>query len=204
MIIKICGITNRGDALAAVAGGVSAVGFNFYTASPRYIEPEDAARISEALPPSVLRVGVFVNAPAEEIFRIRRIAGLHIAQLHGDEAPESVPTGIRVWKALRVDGSFGPAAMDPYDPYDVEAFLLDAPSEAYGGSGRTFDWSKACGADRRIVLAGGLDESNVGAAIRMVRPWGVDACSRLESSPGRKNHERLAGFLRAALAAEAR
>ncbi|MFB3776449.1 MAG: N-(5'-phosphoribosyl)anthranilate isomerase [Bryobacteraceae bacterium] len=201
MMVKICGITNPEDALAAVAGGASAVGFNFYPASPRYIEPELAARISEALPPAVLRVGVFVNAPREVIFRIQEIAGIHVAQLHGDEAPDTVPKGIRVWKALRVNGGFGSASMEPYK---VEAFLLDAPSDVYGGSGRIFDWSKACGARHRIVLAGGLDESNVGEAIRLVRPWGVDACSRLESAPGRKDHTRLASFLKAALAEEAR
>jgi phosphoribosylanthranilate isomerase len=200
MMVKICGITNREDALAAAESGASAIGFNFYTASPRYIAPEEAARISEVLPAVVLKVGVFVNAPREEIFRVQEIAGLHVAQLHGDEPPGSVPKGMRIWKALRVDDSFGPLKMEPYH---VEAFLLDAPSEFRGGSGRTFDWSKACGTGRRIVLAGGLDETNVGEAIRVVRPWGVDACSRLEIAPGRKDHARMTLFLRAALVEEA-
>jgi phosphoribosylanthranilate isomerase len=196
MMVKICGITNSEDALAAAGGGAGAIGFNFYPASPRYIAPEQAARISAMLPAEVCRVGVFVNAPPDEIARVQRLAGLDVAQLHGDEPPEALPSGIRVWKALRVDDSFGPSKMEPYD---VEAFLLDAPSAAYGGSGRRFDWAKARHTGRKIILAGGLDETNVREAIRLVRPWGVDACSRLEAAPGRKDHARLARFLQAAL-----
>jgi phosphoribosylanthranilate isomerase len=196
MMVKICGITNREDALAAAEGGASALGFNFYLRSPRYVTPEVAASIIQALPPDVWKVGVFVNAPAREIARIRAVARLDVAQLHGDEPPGSLPSGVRVWKALRVDDSFDPAMMDPYD---AEAFVLDAPSGVYGGTGRTFDWSKATGAGRKIILAGGLDAENVTAAIRLVRPWGVDACSRLETAPGRKDHAKLARFLKAAL-----
>lgn len=196
MIVKICGITNREDALAAAEGGASALGFNFYPHSPRYVTPEVAAGIIQALPPGVWKVGVFVGAPTSEIARIRAVAGLDVAQLHGDEPPSSMPSGLRVWKALRVDDSFEPAMMDPYD---VEAFLLDAPSGVYGGTGRTFDWSKATGANRKIILAGGLDAENVASAIHLVRPWGVDACSRLETAPGRKDHARMARFLKAAL-----
>jgi phosphoribosylanthranilate isomerase len=196
MMVKICGITNPEDALAAAGGGAAAIGFNFYPASLRYIAPEAAARISEALPPGVWRVGVFVNTPPGEIARIQKLAGLDVAQLQGDEPPSALPMGIRVWKALRVDDFFSPLKMEPYQ---VEAFLLDTPTRAYGGSGRTFDWSKAQHTGRRIVLAGGLDETNVREAIRVVQPWGVDACSRLESTPGRKDHARMARFLRAAL-----
>ena len=87
------------------------------------------------------------------------------------------------------------------DAYEVEAFLLDAfDPGAPGGTGRTWDWRTSSLGDRRIVLAGGLDERNVGEAIRRVRPWGVDACSRIESAPGRKDHARMAAFIRAALA----
>ena len=196
MMVKICGITKREDALAATEGGASALGFNFYPRSLRYVTPEAAADIIETLPPGVWKVGVFVNAPAREIARIREVAGLDIAQLHGDEPPGSMPSGVRVWKALRVDDSFQPAMLDPYD---VEAFVLDAPSEVYGGTGRTFDWSKATRTNRKIILAGGLDAENVTSAIRLVRPWGVDACSRLETEPGRKDHLKMARFLKAAL-----
>lgn len=197
MIVKICGITNREDAQAAVDGGATALGFNFYEKSPRYIAPGDAASILERLPAGVWKVGVFVNASPAELARIRKAAGLDIVQLHGDETPADLPAEGRVWKALRVDGTFDPARMDAYR---AEAFLLDTPSEEiYGGTGRTFDWTKVTGAGRRIVLAGGLDAENVRAAIERVRPWGVDACSRLEISPGRKDHLKVARFLRAAL-----
>jgi phosphoribosylanthranilate isomerase len=199
MMVKICGITNREDARAAVECGAGALGFNFYPASPRYIRPEEAARIGAELPPGVWKVGVFVNETTPEIARICRAAGLDVAQLHGDEPPEALPEGMRIWKALRVDESFRPARMEPYE---VEAFVLDAPTEAYGGSGRTFEWSKARGTGRKVVLAGGLEESNVRQAIRLVRPWGVDACSSLEIAPGRKDQARMARFVKAAFSEE--
>lgn len=192
MMVKVCGITNREDAMAAVEAGAGALGFNFYPRSPRYIAPAEAAAI--AVPPGVLRVGVFVNES-----RVREIvaeAGLDIAQLHGNET--EAPEGVRVWKAFRVNNEF---RLEDIETFPAEAFLLDTPTELYGGSGHTFDWSRARGASRRILLAGGLDADNVETAIRVARPWGVDACSRLESSPGRKDHSRMARFIAAALAA---
>lgn len=201
MIVKICGITNPEDAQAAVDGGVTALGFIFYQKSPRYIAPEDAAKIIERLPAGVWKVGVFVNVAPAEVARIRKTAGLDIVQLQGDEPPADLPAEGRVWKTLHVDEAFNTAGMDAYR---AEAFLLDTPSEGdYGGTGRTFDWTKATGIGRRIVLAGGLDAENVREAIERVKPWGVDACSRLESSPGRKDHIKVARFLKAALAEEA-
>ena len=194
MMVKICGITNREDALAAVECGAGALGFNFYPASPRYIRPEEAARIGAELPPGVWRVGVFVNETTREIARISKAAGLDVAQLHGDEPPSAAPAGARYWKAFRVDERFRPELMDNYQ---AEAYLLDSSG---GGSGQTFDWERARGIGRRIVLAGGLDASNVRAAIEAVRPWGVDACSRIESAPGRKDHAKMKEFLKAALA----
>jgi phosphoribosylanthranilate isomerase len=191
MMVKICGITNADDALAAAAAGATALGFNFYPPSPRFIQPEAAARIIEGLPREVWKVGVFVDMLPHEIARVQRIAALDVAQLHGDEPPDQLPSGIRVWKAFRIDAA-------GLEAYRAEAFLLDAPSDVYGGTGRTFDWTKAVGTGRKIILAGGLDEDNVGAAIRQVRPWGVDACSRLESAPGRKDHARMARFVQAA------
>ena len=194
MIVKVCGITNREDALAAVEAGAGALGFNFYPKSPRYIVPAEAAAISASLPAGVLKVGVFVNEP--RVVEIVNEAGLDIAQLHGDET--EVPPGVRVWKAFRVNEQF---RLEDLESFPAEAFLLDTPTEFYGGSGHTFDWSRAQGASRRILLAGGLDAENVGTAIRMAQPWGVDACSRLETSPGRKDHSRMARFIAAALAA---
>ena len=197
MMVKICGIMNRDDALAAIDGGAAALGFNFYPGSPRYIPPQEAARIIEALPASACKVGVFVNESPESVRELVGNTGLDVAQLHGQEEAAALPQGIRVWKALRVDASFGPRKLAPFD---VEAFLLDAPApHVYGGSGSTFDWSKAAGLGGKIILAGGLDAANVREAIRRARPWGVDACSRLESAPGRKDHGKMLAFLKAAL-----
>ncbi len=194
MMVKICGITNREDALAAVEGGAAALGFNFWPRSPRAVTIEHAAELMAALPAGVLKAGVFVNQP--EAGEIARCLGLDVVQLCGEETPADYPSGVRVWKAVRVGENF----MLPDCP--AEALLLDGPAGAlHGGSGRTFDWRLAAGAARKIILAGGLDASNVREAIAAARPWGVDACSRLESSPGKKDHVKMAAFLKAALAA---
>ncbi len=191
MMVKICGITNREDALAAIEGGAAALGFNFYPGSPRYIDPERAAVIAAGL--AVVKVGVFVNESPARIGEIARHAGLDVAQLHGAETEADYPQGIRVWKAARVDETFRIADLDALP---AEAFLLDSPGG--GGTGRTFDWSRAAGSKRRIILAGGLDASNVKQAIAAARPWGVDVCSRIESAPGRKDHVKMAQFLKEA------
>jgi phosphoribosylanthranilate isomerase len=138
MMVKICGITNREDALAAIEGGAGALGFNFYAASPRYIAPEEAAEIGAGLPmwPAVWKVGVFVDEAPERILRIARQVGLDVAQLHGGEAPENYPLGIRVWKAIRVRDGQVPEVLD----CPAEALLLDGPA-----SGENFDWRKIPG-----------------------------------------------------------
>ncbi len=196
MMIKICGITNLDDARAAVENGATALGFNFFPASPRFVTPEDAGRVMASLPPTVCKVGVFVNVPPDQVAATARALALDVAQLHGDETPAQFPPDIRVWKAVRVDAGFKPEALDAYP---AEAILLDsAATGVYGGSGQTFDWSRATGSKCKIVLAGGLDADNVARAIEQARPWGVDACSRIESSPGKKDHARMAAFLKAA------
>lgn len=194
MMVKICGITNRTDALAAIECGASALGFNFWRKSPRYLAPERAAEILAGLPDTVWKVGVFVNEPPERVSTLAAELRLDAVQLHGDQA---FPAGLRVWKAMAVDSAFRPELLDGYA---VEAFLLDAPSGAlHGGTGRSFDWRRVAGLRHKIILAGGLDADNVREAIRTARPWGVDACSRLESAPGRKDHRKMAAFVKAAL-----
>ncbi len=194
MMVKICGITNREDALAAIEGGASALGFNFWPKSPRYVSPERAAELLAVLPGVVWRVGVFVNEPPETVAQMAEELGLDVVQLHGEAA---APAGLRVWRALPVDAAFRAELLDLYP---AEAFLLDAPAGAQiGGTGRSFDWRRAAGLKHRIILAGGLDADNVREAIRTARPWGVDACSRLESAPGKKDHRKMAAFLKAAL-----
>ncbi len=193
-MIKICGITLLDDALAAAESGASAIGFNFYRPSPRYVSPEAAAEIAARLPASVWKTGIFVNEPAEAIERIARQVGLDIVQLYGD----SCAAGFRVWRARSVDTSFSPESVEN-EP--GEAVLLDTGSTSLlGGTGETFNWSIASGLKKKIILAGGLDASNVRDAIRMARPWGVDAASRLESAPGRKDREKMRQFVKAALA----
>jgi phosphoribosylanthranilate isomerase len=201
MIVKICGITNLDDAQAAISGGANALGFNFYPRSTRYIGIGDATRLITQLPPDVLKIGVFVNEPGARVVDLVKRIGLDVAQLHGDETPEQYPAGVRVWKAARVDEQF---TLGAWASCPAEALLLDsAPNGGYGGSGQTFDWARAIGGSRQIVLAGGLDENNVREAILQVKPWGIDACSRLECTPGRKDHARMAAFLKAATEATA-
>lgn len=194
MIVKVCGITNPEDGAAAIAGGATAIGFNFYPRSPRYIAPEKAAEIESAR--GVRRVGVFVNEARAYVEQIARIARLDVVQLHGDETPADYPTALVVWKAARVAAGFD---FSRYDDCPAEALLLDGPAaDLYGGAGKTFDWTLAGVTTRRIILAGGLDASNVAQAIALVHPWGVDACSRIESAPGKKDHRKMTEFLEAA------
>ena len=199
MMVKICGITNREDAQAAVDAGASALGFNFWRDSPRYISPTGASLITENLPGTILKVGVFVDETPDVIAKIALQAHLDVAQLHGDsECP-----ALRQWRACFVSEALD---VDFLSDPDAEAFLLDtASAELRGGTGRTFRWSLARDAagrmGKKIVIAGGLDADNVQTAIAEAQPWGVDACSRLESSPGRKDHVKMQMFIRAALAA---
>jgi phosphoribosylanthranilate isomerase len=191
MMVKICGITNREDALAAVDAGASAIGFNFYRESPRYISHTGAAMISEKIPADVWKVGVFVNESPETIAKTVIEAGLDVAQLHGS----SDARGVRIWRAMSPVDVVALALFG-----DVEAVLIDSPSdEAYGGTGETWDWSKTPELKPKIIIAGGLDAGNVRLAIEQARPWGVDACSRIEKSPGLKDHYKMRNFILAAL-----
>ncbi len=201
-MIKVCGITTLTDALAAAEAGVDALGFNFYKGSKRYITPEAAVRLTEAVGDGILKVGVFVNEPAAAVEETVRMCGLDVAQLHGDEQPQDAPSGVRVWKAFRVgDGFDVAAAVSSFAP--AEAFLLDGPAGSeYGGGGVPFLWQVALGAPAKVILAGGLDGGNAGAAIAAARPWGVDACSKLESAPGVKDHAKMREFISAARAAQ--
>ena len=191
MILKICGITNQEDATAAVEGGATAIGFNFYRRSPRYLAPERAAAIQSA--PGVRRVGVFVDEARERVEEIARIAALDVAQLHGSETPADYPTSLAVWKAVRVGDV---CDLSRFRDCPAEALLLDGPA-----SGIAFDWRLAVRAPKPVILAGGLDAANVAEAVALAHAWGVDACSRIESAPGKKDHRKMNEFLQAAKAA---
>lgn len=200
--VKICGITNLDDALAAVDAGAEALGFNFWPRSPRYISPANAREITDQLPPSVLRVGVFVNEELQSLLRVASEANLNAIQLHGDETPDYCKhlTGRYVIKAF---GATNQINWDAVDRYNVDAIMLDSKDDILrGGTGRVFDWNLAQ-RERQSVkspalfLAGGLSPENVGVAIATVRPYAVDACSSLETTPGKKNHERVRAFINA-------
>jgi phosphoribosylanthranilate isomerase len=192
MMVKICGITNREDAMAAIEAGASAIGFNFYRESPRYISPTGASMIAAKIPANVWKVGIFVHETPETIARIALDAALDVAQLYGI----SQARGIRVWRAVRANESL----LSHVNDETAEAVLLDTPSDdLYGGTGTSFDWSRAKGLPKHIIIAGGLDAENVRRAIEQAQPWGVDACSRLEKSPGLKDHDKVREFVKAAL-----
>jgi phosphoribosylanthranilate isomerase len=200
-ILKICGITSVADALASIERGATALGFIFFSGSPRYVRPQQAALIAACVPPTVLRVGLFVNESAETIRSIAAAVRLNVVQLHGDETPQDCEqlNGLRVWKAFRVSETFDAARLAAYS---CEAFLLDAESKdgTLGGTGRTFPWGKAAEAKQygRVIVAGGLDGGNVADLIRQVDPWGVDACSKLETQPGVKDPEKVRLYIEAA------
>jgi phosphoribosylanthranilate isomerase len=199
MKVKVCGITRREDAEAAVAFGADALGFNFYPRSPRYLEPAVAREIIRRLPPFVVPVGVFVNVPDPlDLERQASESGVTAIQLHGDESPDYCRC-LR-WrtliKAVRVDSGFDPRAAAGFP---VQALLLDSKDESlFGGTGRTFDWDLASGLGSLpvpVILAGGLDPSNVTAAMRRLKPYAVDVCSGVESEPGIKDLDRLRAFM---------
>ena len=202
MIVKICGITNLEDARGAIEAGADALGFNFYRRSPRYIAPEDARRIVGQLPPGVMCVGVFVNeSEPEEVERVADDVGLTAVQLHGDESPQycrALRGRYRI-KALRAGAGFEPESVREYE---ADAFLLDAyASGARGGTGQVVDGEVPRSVGElipKLFLAGGLSPDNVAGAIGAVEPYGVDACNRLESAPGRKDAALVRAFLAAA------
>jgi phosphoribosylanthranilate isomerase len=208
VLVKICGITNTEDALAAVEVGADLLGFNFYARSPRYVSPQDARRVVESLPERVQCVGVFVNeAGPEAVERVAREAGVGAVQLHGDESPEFCArlSGLQTIKALRVGPTF---AVERAAEYPTDAIMLDAyVADSWGGTGHTFDWALARRtreAVNKLFLAGGLNHENVAEAIGTVRPYAVDVCSGVESSPGRKDAELMRRFVEAVREAEAR
>jgi phosphoribosylanthranilate isomerase len=198
--VKICGITNLADAQTAVEAGADALGFNFYDKSPRFVTIQRAAEITKQIPPFVMRVGVFVNAPEEFVLRAIAEAGLTMLQFHGDEPPEfCVQFGLMSMKAFRIRDEKSLAELPKFQ---TDAYLLDAFSpEARGGTGEKFNWDLAVEAQKfgkPIFLAGGLTPENVADAVRKVNPFGVDVASGVESSPGKKDPAKVKAFIAAA------
>jgi indole-3-glycerol phosphate synthase/phosphoribosylanthranilate isomerase/anthranilate synthase/indole-3-glycerol phosphate synthase/phosphoribosylanthranilate isomerase len=204
--IKICGVTNANDARACVELGADMIGFNFYPASPRYIEPTIVRRIVDTLPAGTSGVGVFVDADPEEIRKVAQIAGIRCVQLHGHATPEmcgELAREFRVIRALSTDPRFEPEHIAAFSHCDV---LIDSfHPELRGGTGQTCDWSAARAAmayTRFLILSGGLNARNIGRAIAAVMPHAVDVCSGIESAPGVKDHRALEQFINAVRAAQ--
>ncbi len=211
--IKICGLTNLEDALAAAEAGADLLGFIFYEKSPRNVEARTVAAIVQALQDfspatfhlSLRTVGVFVNPDLEQVVRTLDYCGLDLAQLHGEEAPEllaALPG--RAFKALRprdaAEAASQAATYARFGPAGGPDLLVDAYHPTLrGGAGQTGDWSLAASlvAQHRLLLAGGLTPDNVADAIAQVQPWGVDVASGVEATPGRKDHARLRAFIAA-------
>lgn len=184
-LMKVCGVTTQADSRMAMEAGATALGFNFYAKSPRYLPPDRAGWVRSL---ATLKVGVFVDAPMDWVRSVADQVGLDVVQIHRGDAP----AGLRLWRAVSIDES---------KPVDCEALVVDAaPLDAGmpGGTGQSYDWRRAAGLPGRIVLAGGLAGDNVAEAIRQARPWGVDAASRLESAPGVKDPAKVAAFVKAA------
>ncbi len=208
MRVKICGLTSLADTLVAIEAGADALGFNFFPGSKRYLDRAVAAGWLQEVPPSVRRVAVLVNPTLTEALAVAALPFIDGLQLHGAETPAFCTAlqkaGVKFGKALPVSGhglTIAPTG------FATRTVVLDASSAgAFGGTGRTFPWPVAQELvtkyrELRFVLAGGLSPENVAEAIALVRPFGVDVTTGVESAPGRKDHGRLRAFLAAAHAA---
>jgi phosphoribosylanthranilate isomerase len=198
--VKTCGVTSVSDAQAAVEAGTDAIGLMFYDGSPRRVLLETAQQIAASLPPSVLRVGVFVDPKPADVFTAIQLCGLTLLQFHGAETQQFCQQfGIMTMKAFRVKDA---DSLAPLAYFGADAFLLDSyvPDKA-GGTGETFNWDLAVEAKkfgRPIFLAGGLTPENVASAIRAAQPYAVDVSSGVEFSPGKKDPEKIRAFIAAA------
>jgi phosphoribosylanthranilate isomerase len=198
--VKICGITNKADAHAAVESGADVLGFVFCPDSQRCVDLDAAAGIIRGLPPFVVKAGVFVDAKEDFVERAVNECGLNLLQFHGHESPDyCLQFGVMSMKAFRIRDA---GSLEQIPAYKTDAWLLDAWSPARpGGTGQAFNWDLAIQANqlgRRIFLAGGLTPENVGEAVRKVQPYAVDVSSGVESAPGKKDHRKLKAFLDAA------
>jgi len=190
--VKICGLTNYDDAVAAMDMGADLLGFNFYPVSPRYITPEQATDIINKLPGFIDTVGVFVNASIEHIHETNAVCQLDWVQLHGDEEPDFcralLSHNVKTMKAIRVKNQ---ADIERADSFFTDAVLLDAfDPHKYGGTGLTFDWNVIGHISKRVFLAGGINPDNAAEAVKL-GVYGIDVCSGVESGPGKKDHRKM-------------
>jgi phosphoribosylanthranilate isomerase len=197
--VKICGITTPEDGVMAAQAGADAIGLVFFAKSPRHVSLETARAITLAVPPLVLRVGVFVDAPPQAIAEAVDAGRLDLVQLHGTEAPEVFATlPRRGLKAIRVGQDFDVEAALRYEGRAAGLLLDTQSAKGEGGTGEPFDWSLVQELRTRasyLMLAGGLTPENVGRAIRTVRPDAVDVSSGVERAPGEKDIEKVRAFI---------
>jgi len=194
--IKICGITRAQDACAAAQAGADAIGLVFYPPSPRYLSSERAVEIRDALGPFVQTVALFVNPDAAQVAQVLQRVRPAMLQFHGEETPEfCAQFGMPFVKACRVRP--GIDALEYLRPFSrAAAWLFDSHVPEYGGVGEPFDWSLLPATrERPVILSGGLARGNVAAAVRRVRPWGVDVSSGVESAKGVKDAAKIAAFV---------
>ena len=204
VLVKICGITNEPDALAAIDAGADALGFNLIPQSKRYIDIEGAASWIAKLPLEICKVAVMADPNWEDACRIGQIPFIDALQLHGNESPEFcrrlADTGIPFAKAVPVTAS---KSLADLPNYFTDTMILDSGAGGtFGGTGKPFPWKFAPEFVRNhpgitVILAGGLNPKNVAEAVRVVRPRGVDVTTGVEASPGRKDHRLLRAFLQA-------
>jgi phosphoribosylanthranilate isomerase len=203
MIVKICGVTRPDDAAHAARAGADAIGVNLWSGSRRFVADPAARAVLAAVPAGVLKVGVFVNAPPDEVAARMEALGLDRAQLHGDERAEDYE-GLDPARIIRVVRVEDEASFSAVAGWRAGLWLYDALVAGFGGGGRTAPWPLVARHARRpFLLAGGLTADNVAAAIAATRPDGVDVASGVESAPGRKDPARVEAFIAAARAAVA-
>lgn len=212
-LVKICGITNKRDALGAAGLGADMLGFVFYRVSKRYVDPKLARDINKEMPPSAVKVGVFVDEEKDKVLAIAEDAGLDILQFHGSETAEycaSFSPRFKVMKAFRVKDKM---SLTDVNGYNTDYYLFDTYDDrpasaggaagkastpfAAGGTGKVFDWSllKNLHIFKPFLISGGLNTQNVGQAIKEFTPYGVDVSSSLEISPGKKNMDLVKRFI---------
>jgi len=196
-LVKICGLTNLEDTLAAIEFGADLLGFNFYSESPRFIPYEKAEEIFQEIPSNIQKVGVFVNEDAQTVADTACQLELDYLQFHGDESPEFCnPMGHPWFRALCLEDE---NALEQISQYECEWILVDASvSGHYGGSGEKANWElakRAKNMGKKIILAGGLSPENVQVAIATVQPFGVDVASGVEKIPGKKDLKKLEEFI---------
>lgn len=198
--VKICGLTSVEDALWAAQAGADALGLIFHEPSPRFVGLEAAAGIARTIPPHIVKVGVFVDAPEETVLRAIAACDLNLLQFHGHESPEyCLQFGLMSMKAFRIRDE---ASLQDLSKYPTDAWLLDSyVADKPGGTGEKFNWDLARQAQalgRPVFLAGGLTAENVAEAVRLVRPYAVDVSSGVELSPGKKDPEKVRAFIQSA------